>query len=110
MLELTKEEREAVRIVENLHDHHEYSDILQAAARFDELVETCGIEPMSIQHAVLLLCAKNVNCVYDLVATNNLESKCLIAKHMTGGGTKWIEVYPRGHNVLAALNRKCGAK
>lgn len=96
----SKEQREAWRVLRPLYEKV-YSEgakwhlFEQAAARFDQREATCGIEPLSEEHARLIL------TVTGYVGTRKLVQNKLVEFGQTD------KLTDKGRAVLANLNAMC---
>ena len=106
----TKEQREAWRVIReryvlsfNISHYTDAGSVGRmfdlAASRFDACEATCGIEPLSEEHARLIIANGNY------ASQQKLVSKDLLRESM---GTYYIT--DRGREVLANLNAMCKAE
>lgn len=106
----TREQREAWRVIERLavdtelasvNPCHAYVELAKAAARFDEREETCGIEPLSYAHAMLIVGA------FKGVSDKQLDEFSRNCKDLYSVFDIDGLLNPKGRAVLAKLNAMC---
>ncbi len=100
MFEFTKEQREAWRVIRELDEIQMWCPaslgrLDEAAARFDQREATCGIEPLSEEHARLIL------SVNGYAGTTKLVQNKLVEFPQTD------KLTDKGRAVLANLNAMC---
>lgn len=107
----TQEQRDAWEVMKPIIDAYRsrgkdfYDALIYAAAEFDRQKATCGIEPLSTEHAALIILDSGYPVAF-LIADTLGKLVCPAPKNESRAHA----ITDRGREVLANLNAMCEVK